>query len=372
MVQSHESMTLPPPKIPGFNANDWCGNTPQNLAAFGLDSNGQNILQYVIAGQYVSFDYQLAHNFGSLQSVWMIGSSNYADFGPNGATPGNSTKIKDGIPYNQNADNTFQIQLPMQQFAQASLCLYSDQLEYGNCADFTIRCPIALTGTMCNQWDQNELTILRNLQATNETAFQEAIAELNAPEFATIKSELLDQLDSSNGPSTGGAIAIAIFVIAFVGIVAGLLYYRHKKPEEFAVHVDNMKMHMGNAWDWVKTKASSSGGSSSSTLPTRSYVSNGTPATKVNSVQVQPSNTSTGVSAAAPAPPPKKTNLNTATGVASGTPPPKQGGQKAPSPPSSNAEFNSTNAANFKYSPPAKALPSQPQKPTPPPKRTNL
>jgi len=183
---------------------------------------------------------------------------------------------------------------------------------------------------------------------------------LNDPNLSQIKSNVLAQINDINNRGSGAAIGISIFVIALVAIIAGTLYYRHRDPEGFSSKVIATKYHLGNGWDYVKSKFS---GSSSSSLPvTRSAT---TPLASTTAVAVQPTiarPTPPTSNITRPTPPPKKTIDNTNRP----TPPPKQGGAKAPLPPSEEVQ----NPSEFKYAPPAKELPSKPDRPTPPPKRT--
>jgi len=368
-VHGHVAVTSPNPKIPGFNADGFCGGDPSTLPAFGLDNAGNSILQNAVGGTKFTFGYSLAHNFESLQSGRLLIGSNYVGFATS------YTLLVDGVSYTEGAQNTLSVNLPLNELPQASISVFSDELGYGGCVDFAIRCPIGTQSTNCATVNETAIAYLAGLQKTDPTAFQNAISELNDPNLATVKASVLSEVNSYNsspGVSSGGAIAISIFVIAFVGIIAGTLYYRHKDPEGFAMKMSAAKEHIGNAWDATKSKLGGSGSSGSSRLPTtRPYT---TPDSTTKPVAIQPtaakftaprptppSNiaaTPTPSRPARPTPPPAA-----ATSPNRATPPPKQGGSKAPSPPTEEIQ----NANDYKYTPPAKELPS---KPLPPPKRT--
>jgi len=359
-VYGHIAMSNPLPIVPNFNAAGYCGNSPTNLPPYGQDTTGANVIHTVVAGTNLTFDYALAHNFGSLQSAHLLKSSDYTGFGVT------STKIADGVAYTTGIQNTLSVILPLDDIPVAAISVFSNQLGYGECADFIIRCPIGTEGSGCASYNSTALQYLANLQKTDPTAYQAAIAELNDPNLSQVKAGVLAQINDINNPSSGSgaAIGISIFVIALVAIIAGTLYYRHRDPEGFSSKVVATKYHLGNGWDYVKSKFS---GSSSSSLPvTRSAT---TPLASTAAVAVQPTiarptpPTKPATSnIARPTPPPKKT-IDTTNRP---TPPPKQGGVKAPLPPSEEVQ----NPGEFKYAPPAKELPSKPDRPTPPPKRT--
>jgi len=371
-VYGHVAINSPNPKIPGFNNEGFCGTEPSSLPPFGQDNAGNNILQNVVGGTSFTFAYSLAHNFESLQSGRIISGDtiNYNVFAQT------YTLLIDGVAYTEGADNTLTVTMPLGNIPQASISVFSDELGYGGCVDFTIRCPIGTQGNLCADVNETAIAYLAGLQQTDPTAYQNAIAELNDPNLESIKTTVVNEVNSYNnggGVSSGGGIAIAVFVIAFVGIVAGLLYYRHRDPEGFAIKMSNAKMHVGNAWDATKAKFSNSG-SRGSTLPTTK--SNTTPVATTKPVSVQPvtqptrpnrptapqkATNETVTQPQRPLPPPKQTNINRAT-----PPPPKQGGTKAPEAPAEEVQ----NADDYKYTPPVKQLPSKPDRPTPPPKRT--
>jgi len=368
-VYGHVAMTTPTPVTPGFNAAGYCGNSPTNLPPYGQNTAGANIINYVVGGTNFTFAYALAHNFGSLQSAYLITSSDYSDFGAS------STKIIDGVPYTEGIQNYLTLTLPLDEIPVAAISIIADQLQYGECSDFNIRCPIGTQGSNCASYNYTALQYLAGLEKSNYTAFEDAIAELNDPNLAQIKSNVLAQINDINNPSSGAGVAIgvSIFVIALVGIIAGTLYYRHRDPEGFASKVSATKYHMGNGWDYVKSKFS---GSSGSSLPVTRTTT--TPVATTTTVAVQPTiarptppSKPVPGGANRPTPPPKKTADN----INSPIPPPKQGGTRAPLPPSEEIQ----NPGEYKYAPPAKELPSKPatpakelpSKPTPPPKRTN-
>jgi len=368
-VYGHIAMSSPTPIIPNFNAAGYCGNSPTNLPPYGTDTSGANVIHTVVAGTNFTFSYELAHNFDSLQSAHLIKSSDYTSFGIS------STKIADGVAYNSNIQNTLSLTLPLDEIPVAVISVFSNALGYGECADFNIRCPIGMEGANCANYNNTALQYLAGLQKTDPTAYQNAIAELNDPNLAQIKTNVLAQIYAINNPSgSGAAIGISLFVIALVGIIAGTLYYRHRNPEGFASKVSATKYHLGNGWDYVKSKfnRSSSGSSLPVTKPTTSPVATTTavavqptiarptPPKPVPSNVSRPTPPPSNVNR--PTPPPKKTLEN----INRSTPPPKQGGVKAPLPPSEEVKYTS----EYKYTPPVKELPSLPDKPTPPPKRT--
>jgi len=359
-VYGHIAMTSPIPIVPNFNAAGYCGNSPTNLPPYGTDTSGANVIHTVVAGTQLTFDYALAHNFESLQSAHLLKSSDYTGFGVV------STKIADGVPYTTGIQNTLSVTLPLDEIPVAAISVFSDELGYGECADFNIRCPIGMEGANCATYNTTALQYLAGLQKSDPTAYQAAIAELNDPNLAQIKSNVEAQVYDINNPSStssGVAIGVSIFVIALVGIIAGTLYYRHRDPEGFSSKVSATKYHMGNGWDYVKSKFSRSSDSSLPVVkPTTSLVATTTDVAVQPTIArpTPPKSASSNVNR--PSPPPKKTSDN----INRPNPPPKQGGVKAPLPPSEEVQ----DPSEYKYSPPAKELPSKPDRPTPPPKRT--
>jgi len=224
-------------------------------------------------------------------------------------------------------------------------------------------------GSKCADYNQTALNYLAGLAKSDPTAYTNAISELNDPNLVSVKQDIQNKVSSINNPSSGAGagVGIAVFVIALVAIIAGTLYYRHRDPEGFSMKVGAAKDHMGNAWYYVKSKFSSgSSSSSNSTLPVTRPTS--TPMAATVAVAVQPT-------VARPTPPrptaprltpPASNNKPISKNDNRPVPPPKQGGSKAPLPPSAEEVQNPD---EYKYTPPAKELPTKPARPTPPPKR---